>query len=250
MKTALSLQVGRFAKLAILTLFLGTIVSPAQATSPVPVPEGMQGISGMVTAELVDKDHEKGELVMKVEKVTRLWRGNQASDASTGEGKVLKLTGIAGPALDQLLIINKGDRFTIEVKHVRGDNLVYLGEGLRKLPAREASEGTTSSREAMHGFRGIFTGTLTRKDPEKGTLSVKIDGIKRTWKKNEAKEAHKAKGQEWEIHGVSGKWVDVLFEMKVGERLEVEAFHNRGDKLDFVGEWLRKAEGEPTRDVN
>ncbi len=94
----------------------------------------------------------------------------------------------------------------------------------------------------MHGFRGIFIAELVEKDVERGTLKVKIESIKRTWKQNKAKHAAKAKGQVWLVRGVSGKWLDVLVESKVGERLEVEAFHNSGDKLDFVGEWLKKAE--------
>ncbi|NIP95739.1 MAG: hypothetical protein GWO24_20780 [Akkermansiaceae bacterium] len=216
----------------------------APASSPVPVPAGMHGISGLLSAHLVDKDDERGEIVMKVEKVHRLWRGNKAKEAHSGEGKVLRLTGITGKALDQLLLIEKGDRFSIEVKHVRGDKLVYLGEGLKKLNDDElpAEAPVTNPRAYMHGFRGIFIGTLKAKDLEKGTLSVEIDSIKRTWKANKATQAARAKGQVWEVRGISGKWLDVLIELKVGERIEVEAFHNRGDKLDFVGEWLRRPE--------
>ena len=33
-----------------------------------------------------------------------------------------------------------------------------------------------------------------------------------------------------------------LGDYEVGEKIEVEAFHNSGDKLDFVGEWLRRPE--------
>ena len=218
----------------------------AEAPKIEPVPEGMRGVSGLVSARLIEKDNERGDIVMRVEKVHRIWRGNKAKNASSGEGKVLKLTGITGKALDQLLVINKGDRFSIEIKHVSGPNLRYLGEGLKRLnegelPA-EAPAAEADPRRFMHGFRGIFIGRLTAKDAEKGTLSVKIESIKRTWKRNQAKQAAKVKGQVWEVRGVSGKWLDVLVESKVGDRLEVEAFHNRGNKLDFVGEWLKKAE--------
>lgn len=217
-----------------------------QAPAVEPVPDGMQGISGLISARMIEKDNERGSIVMKVEKVHRLWRGNKAKNASSGEGKTLKLTGIAGKALDQLLVINKGDRFSIEIKHVSGPNLRYLGEGLKRLnegelPA-EAPSVDSNPRRFMHGFRGIFIGKLTAKDTEKGTLSVKIESIKKTWKKNQAKQAAKAKGQIWEVRGVSGKWLDVLVESKIGDRLEVEAFHNRGKKLDFMKEWLKKAE--------
>lgn len=231
-------------------LALGITVSPSsiaadsKSKNVVPVPAAMHGVSGLISARLIEKDNERGEIVMKVEKVHRLWRGNKAKNAKSGEGKVLKLTGITGRALDQLLLIEKGNRFSIEIKHVRGDNLIYLGEGLKKLNEGElpVEAPAANPRVHMHGFRGIFVGELLKKDAEKGTLSVKINSIKKTWKQNKAKQAAKAKGQVWNIRGVSGKWLDVLLELKVGEQIEIEAFHNRGDKLDFVGEWLRRPE--------
>lgn len=208
------------------------------------VPEGMHGISGLISAHLINKDNERGDVVMKVERIHRLWRGNKAENARSAEGKVLRLKGITGRALDQLLLIEKGDRFSIEVKHVRGDSLAYLGEGLKKLNQGELpAEGVgDDNRRFMHGFRGIFIGELIKKDPEKGTFSVKIGSIKRVWKANKAIQASLADSQVWEVRGVSGKWVDVLLEIQVGEQIEVEAFHNAGDKLDFVGEWLRRPE--------
>ena len=225
--------------------FAFSLQAAEKAPKVVPVPEGMLGVSGWITARLIDKDNERGDIVLKVEKVLRLWRGNKAKNAKSGEGKVLKLTGITGKALDQLLVIKKGDRFSIEIKHVGGPNLRYLGEGLKRLNKGEMPPEYTADnnpRRHMHGFRGIFIAKLMEKDVEKGTLKVKIESIKRTWKQNKAKQAAKAKGQIWLVRGVSGKWLDVLVESKIGERLEVEAFHNSGDKLDFVGEWLKKAE--------
>ncbi len=226
-------------------LFVLNLHAAEKSPKVAPVPEGMHGVSGWITARLIDKDNERGDIVMKVEKVLRLWRGNKAKDAKSGEGKVLKLTGISGKALDQLLLIRKGDRFSIEIKHVGGPNLRYLGEGLKRLNEGEMPPqfvAEADPRRHMHGFRGIFIAELVEKDVEKGTLKVKIESIKRTWKQNKAKQAAQAKGQVWLVRGVSGKWLDVLVESKVGERLEVEAFHNSGDKLDFVGEWLKKAE--------
>ena len=163
-------------------------------SKPVPVPTGMHGISGLLSAYLMDKDNERGGIVMKVEKVHRLWRGNKAKDAASGEGKVLRLTGITGKALDRLLLIGKGDRFSIEVKHVRGDHLVYLGEGLKKLSDDELSAGAPGAnpRSVMHGFRGICIGTMKKKDVEKGILVVELESIKKTWKQNKAKQASRA----------------------------------------------------------
>lgn len=213
-------------------------------TTVEPVPSGMHGISGLISAILIEKDNERGNVVFRVERIHRLWRGNKAENAREGEGKVLRLKGITGRALDQLLLIERGNRFSIEVKHVQGDHLVYLGEGLKKLNQGELpAEGLgENNRSFMHGFRGIFIGELLKKDAEKGTFSVKIESIEKRWKANKAIQASLADGQVWEVRGVSGKWVDVLLEIQVGEKIEVEAFHNSGDKLDFVGEWLRRPE--------
>lgn len=221
-----------------------TTAAEHNAEKVVPVPKAMHGVSGLISARLIEKDDERGEIVMKVEKVHRLWKGNKAENARSGEGKVLKLTGITGRALDQLLLIEKGNRFSIEIKHVRGDRLLYLGEGLKKLNEGElpAEAPGLNPRSYMHGFRGILIGELLEKDTEKGTLSVKIKSIKKTWKRNTAQQAGKAKGQVWNVRGVSGKWLDVLLDLKTGELIEIEAFHNHGDRLDFVGEWLRRPE--------
>ena len=216
----------------------------AGATTIEPVPLGMHGISGLISATLIEKDDEQGNVVFRVERIHRLWRGNKAENPRGGEGKVLRLNGITGRALDQLLLIENGDRFSIEVKHVRGDHLVYLGEGLKKLNKGELpAEGLgEDNRSFMHGFRGIFIGELIKKDPEEGTFSVRIESIHKVWKANKAIQASLADGQVWEVRGVSGKWLDVLLEIQPGEKIEVEAFHNSGDKLDFVGEWLRRPE--------
>jgi hypothetical protein len=44
------------------------------------------------------------------------------------------------------------------------------------------------------------------------------------------------------VEGIRGKFLDTLLTLKPGDNVEVEAFHNRGDQLDFPGEWLRKVE--------
>ena len=48
--------------------------------------------------------------------------------------------------------------------------------------------------------------------------------------------------------GISGRFVDTLLLLKKGDRVEVAAFHNRGTKMDFPGELLRKAKTEKEED--
>lgn len=225
-----------------LVLFAGPSIN-ADDTKPKPggpLPEGLHGFSGHLTGKLVSKDVEKGSLVMKVRKVLNVWKGNKASQPTAAEGRTLAVTGIHGPALDVVVILKPGDHFEIETKHVRGDDMVYLGEGIKKVTPPDQS--SSSSREVLHGFKGMFIGELMAKDQEKGTLSVKIEEVTKVWEQNQAPNAKAAAGQTWKINNVAGKWLDTLLVLKVGDRVEVEAFHRRGDELDFVGEWLKKLE--------
>jgi hypothetical protein len=94
----------------------------------------------------------------------------------------------------------------------------------------------------LRGFRGILAGKVVSTDTEKGVLVFQATEVKRTWPKNAATNPGSCKGKELTVNGIAGKWVDVLLTLKQGDALEVEAFHNRGEALDFVGEWLKKIE--------
>lgn len=94
--------------------------------------------------------------------------------------------------------------------------------------------------EGLRGFRGIMIGRVISVDAEQGVLIFEGIEIKRTWPKNTAKNPASLRGKRLEVVGISGKWLDVLLTFKKGDVIEVEAFHNRGEKLDFVQEWLKK----------
>lgn len=202
-----------------------------------PVPDRMRGISGMVMGRLLAKDVEEGSLVMRIHQVKHVWKGNKAENPQEGVGRVLALDGVFGRFLDQLLVIREGDLFEIEVKHDSGDHLKFLGEGLKKVPGGEADW-----KASLKGFKGILGGKLVEKDTEKGTLKLQPDSLIRVWKANEAKDPVAAFGKTIDIEGVTGRWLDVLLVLEKGNRIEVEAFYNKGDSLDFIGEWLKKAD--------
>jgi hypothetical protein len=209
-------------------------------------PDGLRGFSGHVAGELVSKDVEKGELVMKLNRVVHVWKPNKAKEPHSGIGKTFRVDGITGKFLDNLLVIKPGEFLKIEVNHVKGDDLTFLGEGLKKIPKEEGTllAGEEAAWAGLKDFRGILVGKLVSKDTEKGTLVFAMEKVTKTWKKNKAPDPTAAVGQELLVTGISGKWLDVLLLLEKEDRIEVEAFHNGKEHLDFVGEWLKKAEEE------
>jgi hypothetical protein len=227
-----------------------------KATDLTKAPPELYGLSGRVVGRLVSKDVEKGELTLKIVEVDRVWKNNKASNPKSAAGRTLKIDGVFGKFLDVLLTLKERDGVQIEVKHVRGDGLTFLGEELKKvdLPEEAATAGTAETPEpepsedggespaGLQGFRGILIGELVSKDVEQGTLVFRMEKVKRVWKANKAPAPEKSVGRQISVEGISGKFLDTLLVLEIGDRIEVEAFHVRGQGLEFPGEWLRKAE--------
>lgn len=208
---------------------------------PSAVPEELRGFSGLLRGELVSSDVEKGMLVLRVEEVRKVWKPSTAKRPASAVGRTLEVDGIAGKWLDVLLLMKPGDTIELEAYHKTGRNLSFLGEWLKKVSPEE-KKAASAIPAGFRGFRGIFSGKLVSKDVEKGTLVVKLEEVKRTWRQNKAESPESAKGHAFTVKGVSGKWLDVLLVLDVGDRIEIEAFENGAAHLDFVGEWLKKAE--------
>ena len=209
-------------------------------------PPELYGLSGRVIGRLVSKDVEKGELTLKIVEVDRVWPNNKAKKPKSAEGRTLKIDGVFGKFLDVLLTLKKNDGVQVEVKHVRGDGLTFLGEELKRVEIEERDkeqEGDSADAPAgLRGFRGILIGKLVSKDVENGTLVFEMEKVKRVWKANKAPAPEKSKGKLISVEGISGKFLDTLLVLEKGTRIEVEAFHVRGKTLKFPGEWLKKAE--------
>ncbi len=228
------------------------------------VPESLFGLSGRVIGRLVSKDTEKGELTLQILKTDRVWPGNKAKNPKSAEGRTLKVEGVFGRFLDVLLTLKEGDGVQIEVKHVSGNSLRFLGEGLEKVSLEDSQEREererkdetkTSSSEnvptsqsdnaepaGMNGFRGMMIGKVVSKDVEKGVLVFKMEKVTRVWKQNKAPKPELSVGKPLTVEGISGKFLDVLLVLEPGDGVEVEAFHVRGPHLSFPGEWLKKIE--------
>jgi hypothetical protein len=222
--------------------------SPPAATTIDKAPEGMHGFSGTLVGTLVSSDPEKGSLVLKVQRVKNVWKGNKAPNPKSGVGKTLQIDGVFGKFLDVLLILKPGDGVEIETKHVKGDALNFLGENLRKV-ALEQPRGEDDKprpdgegRGGLDGFRGILAGKVVKTDPEKGVLVFKMEEVKKVWRQNKARNPQASIGKELVVEGIAGKFLDVLLVLKKGDTVEVEAFHVGGEALRFPGEWLKKVE--------
>ena len=225
------------------------LTKPADLTK---APPELYGLSGRVIGHLVSKDVEQGELTLKIVEVDKVWRNNKARNPKSAVGRTLKIEGVFGKFLDTLLTLKENDGVRIEVKHVHGDGLTFLGEGLEKVEIekpkaeneRPESENTSDAAApaGLQGFRGILIGKLVSKDVEQGTLVFKMEKVKRVWKANKAPAPEKSKGKLIRVEGISGKFLDTLLVLEIGTRIEVEAFQVRGQALKFPGEWLKKAE--------
>ena len=93
----------------------------------------LQGFRGILVGKVVDKDAEKGTVVVQVERVKRTWKNNKARSADSSVGHKYTLTGVSGRFLDVLVTIKKGERLEFGAVNERGDTLRFPGELLRKV---------------------------------------------------------------------------------------------------------------------
>lgn len=220
------------------------------AEHPVP-PDGFRGFSGMVTGQIIKKNQTSREFHLRVDSIEKPFEKNRAKSAKDVIGKEIVLAGFWARMSKPFDNLEKGDRIRTGVLHrvPQSDHFTVV-ESAEKIgkgePGTRVDSGTSGSQkgfpDGMKGFRGILRGELVSKDVEKGTLMVKADRVTRTWKKNGASDTSSCRGRQFLVKGISGKWVDVLITIKPGDSIEVEAFHNSGEHLDFVSEWLKKVE--------
>ena len=130
-----------------------------------------------------------------------------------------------------------------------------MGEGFKKIEPIAVGEESRYSKEArtegddarkfpagLRGFSGMLVGKVVSADSEKGVLVLDTTSVKHVWENNKAENPESAKGKVLTINGVFGKFLDVLLTVKKGDAVEVEAKHDRGDALQFPGEWLKKVD--------
>jgi Zn-dependent protease with chaperone function len=228
------------------------------AAYPIP-PDGFRGFAGVIAGKIEAKHEESGELVIQVDQIERTFERNRAENLESVIGKKIILGGFWGGMRKPFEPLKVGDSVRAGVVHrVRQSDLFSVAELIEKraetdrAPARdrEAPRDREAARDrdeagfpgGMEGFRGILRGTVISRDVETGELVFRALRATRVWKQNKATNVESCEGKVFTTRGITGRFLDVLVTLKPGDLIEVEAFHNRGDHLDFVGELLRKVD--------
>ena len=222
-------------------------VAPYKAEDYPVLPDGFRGFRGAVNAEIVKKDPETFELILKVHKVIDTWKENSAKKPESIEGKTMMLAGFWNrkEAYHNLKV---GDRIEAGMQHLaKASDHMNLAEFVRKtgdVPSsrpkkqRETAAAGGLTRE-LRGFRGMLVGKLVTKDVERGTFTIKVDAVPRVWNNNKSSNPKSFIGKNADAGGVHGKMLDALVVTRIGETIEFGALHEEGGRLR-VGEVLRK----------
>ena len=226
-------------------------------------PDDFRGFQGIVVGHIEEKRVNSHELVLKVNSVERSFKNSRARKPESVKGKRIIVAGFWGRMQKPFDGLKKGETIRTGLQHrVSQSDHFSVVEVVQKVrPGKESKkpreDGEERPREregdeeaeddsafptALRGLRGVIRGKVVTRDAEKGELVLKIEEIPRLWKKNQAKNVQRAKGRTVTFHRISGRFLDVLLLLKENDRVEIGAFHTRGDKLDFPGELLRKVE--------
>jgi hypothetical protein len=109
------------------------VTTSSNAQSGDGFPEGMEGFRGILRGKLVSRDVEKGELVIRAEKTTQVWKENRAKDTESCRGREFLVKRISGKWLDTLIGLKPGDTIEVEAFHNGGHNLDFVSEWLKKV---------------------------------------------------------------------------------------------------------------------
>lgn len=223
-------------------------VAPYTAEDYPKLPEEFRGFQGAVVAEVVKKDPESFEVIIRVTQVSDSWKDSAAKRPKSIEGKPLMLAGFWNRK-DEFHSLKAGDRIELGMKHIgmRSDHMT-VAEFVRK--AGSDPDRTTMKKEEglaaeegvaaeLRGFRGMLVGRLVEKDIERGTFTITVDAVPRVWDNNQAPNPKKIIGRNAQAGGVSGKMLDALVVARVGETIEFGALNESGGQMR-VGEVLRK----------
>lgn len=224
-------------------------VAPYQPEDYPRLPDGFRGFQGVLVADVVKKDPESFEMLVKVSEVVESWSASKAKQPESIQGKSMLLAGFWNRR-DAYHGFKPGDRIVFGMQHIsRQSDHVSVHEFVRKQASEEAAkmermkeaprEGRSSSSTGIQGFRGMLAGRLVKKDIERGTFTITVDAVTRVWNNNQSRNPKSLIGQDVHAVGTTGKMLDTLIVTRVGETIEFGALHNGVDQLR-VGEVLRK----------
>jgi beta-lactamase regulating signal transducer with metallopeptidase domain len=225
-------------------------VAPFAAEEYPILPDDFRGFKGLVVAEVIKKDSETLEVILRVANVRKLWEGNSAKDANSIQGKSVMLAGFWNrrEAFHELKV---GSTIEVGMNHaaLRSDHLMVI-EGIQIIREPQTRSETDAERssdrlevdgatDARRGFRGMLVGRLVEKDIERGMFTVAVDAVPRVWENNLSENPKSLIGRQVTIDGVSGRLIDALVVARIGETLEFGALDEGGPNL-HVGEVLHK----------
>ena len=217
---------------------------PVTKKTPDAFPEGIVRFNGMLVGRLVKKDVETGTFLINVDAIPRVWRNSKAENPKSIVGKNVIVNGVSGKWLDVLLVVKEGETLECEAHHVRGEQLTFPGELLRKVAPYDPKDYPVLP-EQFRGFNGAVAAKIVKKDREMFELIVQVDRVIDTWKNNRAKNAKTIEGKQMMLAGFWRR-KEQYHGLKVGDHIEVGIQHigMRSEHLT-VAEFIRKTEGIP-----
>ncbi len=182
-----------------------------------------RGFMGALVGRLVEKDVEKGTLVLKVDAVPRVWKKNKARDPKSLVGQDVEIEGVASRFLDVLLTTKKGETLEVAARHDGGERLTFPGEMFRKV-APYKPEDYPVLPDDFRGFQGVVTAKVVKKDPSMLGLIVKVQSVDRVFDKSRAKNAKSIVGNNAVLAGF-WKRKELFGNLKVGDQIEAGVRH-------------------------
>lgn len=223
-------------------------VAPYEPQDYPRLPAGFRGFQGAIVAEIVKKDPESFEMLVKVSDVTKVWPANKAEQPESIRGQSMLLAGFWNRR-EVYQSLKPGDRIEAGIQHIsRQSDHVNVHEFVRKATGAasekmqrmtESQESASADGQGIQGFRGMLVGRLVSKDIERGTFRVTVDAVTRVWNNNKSRNPKSLIGQNVDAVGTQGKMLDTLVVTRVGETIEFGALHD-GEHDLRVGEVLRK----------
>jgi hypothetical protein len=216
----------------------------ATKTTPDDLPEGIKGFNGMLIGRLAAKDLENGTFVVTIDAVAFVAPRSQAPNPRQAVGKTLAVEGLSGQFLDRLVLINPGDTLYFGAFHDRNSRLRFAGEGFQKA-GPVTQEDYPELTEEFRGFQGVVLGRIVKKHLDTYSMIVRVDSIKETSDKNQAKSPSSIIGKTAIVAGL-GRHRDLFRQLNVGDIIECGIQHGQktADHLT-VTELLSKVAAAP-----
>ena len=191
----------------------------------------------IVIGRLKSKDIETGEFELVVDYVTSVY--GDVKRKETILGKTVKVSGVAGPWLDKLLLIKKGETLKFRSGTLTGTSMSISPKATVLEPAEPFDPNVYPVPPAeFRGFRGIVIGTVVAKSDQGYELTLKVKTVHGTDSKNTAKTPKAIEGRLLDLRG----FYDITYrktfdDLRAGDTIKLGVAHSdtKSDTLDVAG---------------